>query len=844
MTQSAEYKQLRAQFQKLSSSYIFALQFFAESARLEKGRRRAGDAERLRAIRQNAAYEKSFSDDNPLISIIIPTYSRAQIVIDRTIPSILAQTYGNWEVIIVGDRMAEAEATLLAGIEHPRIRFFNLKKRGRYPTEKGPLWYVAGTKPVNFGLRIARGQWIAHLDDDDEFGPQHLELLLRAARQQRAEWAHGKVRFVDDDGSEVGAVGGPLPREGGIARISSIYHGLLKTFRYNQTCWKYHSPGDWDLWDRFLSMGVRHAHLPMVTATHHGGLDRVGEATTTTPPPAPLEQGIACYQKQLHEEAIAHLTRAVELDPDSLLAYTYLAFICAEQGLTAEAAAFIEQATAIAPERHDLLAALGEVFLKAGQAVPAQEYLEAAVRRQPDLFMAYPALAEALRRNGDSERAIQLLSSAAGIQSAAQENILTSLIEILTQKGDLKALAETCIRVRSSQSLHSLGIRLLGRTDCPPDRLAEEQAWHVANFLPPASPPHPRKAPGALLNIAFLISDFARETQLGRFEALLRHLPPAAFRTLVIDNDVASNTSETAQRCSLLCDHWEIIREQDDASAGRKIAALQPDILIDFDGHGPRQRLALLRSSNAPLKASWASGPLGKNSEIAWLHGAALQAADGATPDEAAIELPGVGEICLLPDLATDKTASATTFGCLSPAIQVSVDTWLLHAELLAHLPASRLRINLDKLDSAAQAFISSLFASRGIAPERLEFIHATTPEALCEAWRSVRVGLAALHGTGEMATTTCLWMNTPLVALAADGTARQRPAAFLASLGYPDLLARDRQDYIAIAQRCAATGAGIDSRQAMIDAGLTDPVRFAGQFASALSQAYFGKCS
>lgn len=842
MTQTAEYQQLRDKFQKLSNSYLFTLQFFAESARIEKAWRRAGDAERLRAIRQSADYEKPFRDENPLISVIIPTYSRAQIVIDRTIPSILAQTYGNWEVIIVGDQMAEAEASLLAGVEHPRIRFINLKKRGRYPLEKGPLWYVAGIKPMNFGLRIARGQWIAHLDDDDEFDPQHLELLLHTARSQRAEWAHGKVRFVDDDGSEAGTVGGPQPREGGIARISSIYHGQLKTFRYNQTCWKYHSPGDWDIWDRFLCMGVRHAHLPMVTATHHGGLDRVGEATNAKKPLAPLEQGIACYQNQQQEEAIEQLSRAIELDPGSPLAYAYLAFICAEQGLPEDAAAFIGQAAAIAPERHDLLAALGEVFLKAGNASEAQKYLEAAVQKQPDMFMAYPALAEALRRNGDGERAIQLLASAVGINSAARENILTSLIEILTQKGDLKALAETSIRVRNSQSIHSLGIRLLTRTDCSPARIAEEQAWHVDSFLPPAARPAPSKPAGTLLNIAFLISDFEREAQLGRFEALLRHLPPEAFRTLVIDNDIASNTSETAQRCSLICDHWEIIREQDDASASRKIAALQPDILIDFDGHGPRQRLALLRASTAPLKASWASGPPGKNSGIAWLRGAALRGESSAGTDNGpAIELPGLGEICLLPAVDPSKEAGPTTFGCLSPAIQISEDTWHFYAELLGHLPASRLRINLDKLGAPAQAFISGLFASRDIAPERLEFVHAATADALCTQWRSIAIGLAPLHGSGEMAVSTCLWMNTPLVALATESAGSQRPAAFLTSIGHPELVAGDRQEYLAIALRLAAGAPSINSRQAIEAAQLTDSARLAGQFGAALSQAYFG---
>lgn len=840
MTTTAEHIQLREQFQQLSRRYVFAMQFFAESARVEKEKRRAGDRERLQAIRQTADYEKAFSDTNPLISIIIPTYSRAQIVIERTIPSVLAQTHNNWEVIIVGDRMAEAEAARLAEIDHPRIRFVNLKKRGRYPTEKGPLWYVAGIKPMNFGLRIARGEWIAHLDDDDEFMPDHLEKLLSLARQQHAEWAHSKVRFLDDNGIDAGTVGSPLPREGSIARISSIYHHKLKTFRYNQGAWKYFSPGDWDLWDRFLSMGVRHTHLPLITAIHHGAIERVDEAISTAPPMSALDKGIAFYQNQQPPEAIDALTRTIELDPGQPLAYAYLAFICADQGLHDEAASFIEQACCIAPERHDLLAALGEAFLKAGNGGEAQKYLAAALQKQPDMFMAYPALAEAMRLNGDAESAIQLLASAAGIASNAQENILTGLIEMLTQKGDLGSLAETCVRVRSSQSIHSLAIRLLMRSGANPERLAEEQAWHQANFLPVTPTPlAPRKQAGEYLNIAFLISDFEREAQIGRLESLLQYLPPASFRTIVIDNDVDSSACETAQRCSLLADCWEIIREQDDRSAGQTISRLQPDILIDFDGHGPRQRLALLCQSNTPLRASWSDGPLGKIPEIAWI--APLHPGNDATSGNNEIHLAAPGEILRLPDITCTKSNETTTFGCLTAAIQVNEKTWKLYAGILARLPGSRLRINLDKLDTPARTFISEIFTQQGVATERLEFIHAAGALALCKEWRSISVGLAAPHVAGELALSTCLWMNTPCVALAPTAPWTRRPATLLGAIGHPEFIAGNEGEYQEIALRLAATPPQLDLRHAIRTAGLCDAARFAEEFGNTICRAYFG---
>lgn len=266
-----ELQMLKAQLQRAQQRNELMAQFFEEHGLREKTRLRRDDVHRLERIRQAPGYAEAYEAE-PLVSIIVPTYNRARIIIERTLPSVLAQDYPHWELLIVGDRMEEEQAALLheAAAGDPRVHFHNLKRRGRYPSKKGPLWYVAGIKPVNFGLRCARGAWIAHLDDDDTFLPNHLSTLLAAAQTERSEWAHGQVRFIDDAGNEQGAVGGPMPAHGAIARIGSLYHAGLKTFRYNPGCWKYFYPGDWDLWERLLEMGVRHVHVDRPVAIHHG----------------------------------------------------------------------------------------------------------------------------------------------------------------------------------------------------------------------------------------------------------------------------------------------------------------------------------------------------------------------------------------------------------------------------------------------------------------------------------------------------------------------------------------------------------------------------------------------
>lgn len=287
----------------LERQYALAMQCFEAHARIHKARRRAQDAARLQWYRAHPDYAAAFDQADPLVSVIIPTYDRARLVVERTYPSVAAQTHGNWELIIVGDQMDPEQAALLASIRDPRVRFVNLKRRGRYPDLPCPRWFVAGTKPVNAGLALARGRWIAHLDDDDEFSPHHLSALLELARKQRVEWVHGDVLFLCGEGRPSVTIGAGEPAQGRIARISSLYHGALKSFHYNGSCWKYFYPGDWDLWERFLQMGVTHAYLPRVSAIHHGPPERFEDAAPPQPGPRP-EKGAPPYARWCDEAAL------------------------------------------------------------------------------------------------------------------------------------------------------------------------------------------------------------------------------------------------------------------------------------------------------------------------------------------------------------------------------------------------------------------------------------------------------------------------------------------------------------------------------------------------------------
>jgi len=207
-----------------------------------------------------ARYERFYCDSivGPLVSVMIPTYNRGQLLVDRTLPSILAQTHQNLEVVIVGDCCTDNTSELLAKVTDSRVRFFNLPKRGQYPEDVSCRWFVAGTKPANKGFSLVRGKWIAFLDDDDMFAPDHIEALLQFAQKGGYEFVaglyeeerHGKRVVVGHRSDECPEFGG---------HSTWLYRSYLRFFRYNINSWRkaWNRPGDIDLQLRMRAAGVR-----------------------------------------------------------------------------------------------------------------------------------------------------------------------------------------------------------------------------------------------------------------------------------------------------------------------------------------------------------------------------------------------------------------------------------------------------------------------------------------------------------------------------------------------------------------------------------------------------------
>jgi glycosyltransferase involved in cell wall biosynthesis len=205
---------------------------------------------------------------DPLVSVLIPTYNRAELLTERTIPSVLRQTYQNFEIIVIGDNCTDDTEERIKIFNDKRIKFHNLSKRGEYPDDPHYKWMVAGVTPANKAIELSSGEWIAPLDDDDEFSDDHLEILLEYALERDYELVYGKVEMEiePNEWKELGSY--PL-EQAKISRMSALYHSKLKFIKYNIDSWKYSEPADWNMWKRMKEAGVKIGFVDKIVGKHY-----------------------------------------------------------------------------------------------------------------------------------------------------------------------------------------------------------------------------------------------------------------------------------------------------------------------------------------------------------------------------------------------------------------------------------------------------------------------------------------------------------------------------------------------------------------------------------------------
>jgi teichuronic acid biosynthesis glycosyltransferase TuaG len=129
------------------------------------------------------------SKNEALVSIVMPAYNCEKYVVEA-INSVLAQTYENWELLVLDD--GSKDNTL-----HIINEFGNKDTRIR-PLQNEKNMGVSATR--NRGIEIASGDWIAFLDSDDMWEPSKLEKQFKVVNEHSAEFIFTGASYINENG--------------------------------------------------------------------------------------------------------------------------------------------------------------------------------------------------------------------------------------------------------------------------------------------------------------------------------------------------------------------------------------------------------------------------------------------------------------------------------------------------------------------------------------------------------------------------------------------------------------------------------------------------------------------
>lgn len=192
----------------------------------------------------------------PLVTVITPTWQRHETLLKRCVPSVAAQDYPRVEHIVVSDG---PDPFLRQFLADTAVRYLELDD---HPAES--FW---GHHSRLLGIAHATGDYIAYLDDDNSYRPQHLTRLADDLDNHTvAGFTYSQMLYHDTGGVSRHVLGSPPPRLGQIDTSIIMHRRTILDVATWEPSWP---TVDWDLVERWMINGVEWSYVDEVTVDYY-----------------------------------------------------------------------------------------------------------------------------------------------------------------------------------------------------------------------------------------------------------------------------------------------------------------------------------------------------------------------------------------------------------------------------------------------------------------------------------------------------------------------------------------------------------------------------------------------
>ena len=568
--------------------------------------------------------------------------------------------------------------------------------------------------------------------------------------------------------------------------------------------------------------------------------------------------GVIAHQLGQDEVAMQIILQAIALKPTAPMFYSNLGQVYRKVGRPDEAIAAFHQALQLSPDYADAYNNLGNVYNDRGQLHDAIAAFRRGLQIQPDCPEACVNLGGALADLGQLDEAIAAYREALRLRPDYAD-ALDYLGDALLHQGCHKEAIEACRRAVQLNPNHSyahshllFGLHYLPDLDAK-EIFAEHLRWAAAHATPLAggiTQHRNDRDPGRRLRIGYVSPDFLEHPVAFFLDGLLgaHHLENVEiFCYANIRREDA-----TTGRFRQLAGQWRMIAGRSDEQVAEQIRQDGIDILVDLSGHTGHHRLLVFARKPAPIQVSY----------LGYCDTTGMAVMDYRLTDAHA-DSPGATEhlhteqLVRLPDSAwcyrpSEQSAPVSpppvlrsghiTFGCFNARPKITDAVLGLWSRLLLSVPGSRLLLkNLGFREPSVQQRTRSLLADVGITPDRVELVGwAPTLAEHLNYYNQVDIALDTFsyHGT----TTTCeaLWMGVPVVTQAGRTHVSRVGVSLLTTVGLPELIAADDEDYLRIAVRLASDVNVLAALRSTLRSRLSaSPLLDAPRFARHVEQAY-----